>query len=581
MTSRTTDPVGFRVHGRYLATKYLFSDGDEATYDVLDEHMKQPASLRLHTGSDQSQRARHLAVAALVQRAGHPNLETVLAHGESPEGAYVVTEGGSGHRLTDELRDGQTFSPNRAFVFLEPIVSALAAAHAVGLAHGNLGPDQVLLVDDGRVEVTGFTVPAAGPEDTQADVVAVGALLHRLLSGEPFVAGAPVPASAQGAALPGYLTALITRATSLDDDQRPASASALLPMVRSVGRALLDGMEDSPALEARIIGRAGVRAPALVAEAPAIALPAAPQPPPKPTAQPTLSETTSAVTVPTQDRRERASAPPTKALPTRTLPTMDPPEPTQPETTLPETGQPTTTRSSRANTGRRVVIVLALVAAAWGVWAALAPGEKAEPATVVDLPRVIGMTVPEARQALQAAGLRVGISGREFSDTVPTGGVTAMAPSSGPLRTGETVTLVVSQGSDRPTLPDLTGLDLAAAQRLIVESGLTVGAIVNVSGSDAPAGQVVASIPAARSRLDRGTVVALSVSNGRQTFAMPDFRDWTLFTTRAGARRFGLEVKIVGREASPDGPSRRVLRQSPAPGTTVTGGSVVKIVISR
>lgn len=574
MNSHTTiDPwVGSRVHRRYLAETLITRDGDLSVYTATDEHMRRPVWLRVHSGPDQGPesgpRSGHLAAAAALRRAQHPNLESVLAFGDTPDGAYVVTERVPGHPLAEELEAGEPMSPNRAFAVLEPVVSALAAAHGARLAHGSLDPGQVFMTDDGRVELAGFGRPDADPGQASQDVLACGTLLHRLLTGEDPGPGRRVP-SAAVPGLPGYVDALVTTMTAGDPALRPADAGELLPLVRDVADALLDGTEQRPDLLERIVrvtaasappSPSRVVAPAVVARAEKLrARPAVdPDSDARTTSEPAVAD------VPAQDRR---TEPPTAPMP------VPEPAPARERTAV----EVTPAGRSRRPLWR-ILLVAVVVLAIAALWVVLRPRDAAEPATVVDPPEVAGMTVSEARRALQQAGLRVELSDeRAFSDTVPPGAVAELLVPDGSVSTGDTATLVVSRGPRRPLVPDLAGSDVPAAKRLLHRRELEVGSIVEVVGSDLPAGRVIGTIPAGGSRLAPGTVVALRVSNGQRSFLMPSFVGWELFEARHAALRFSLDIVVGGTGADGD----VVLSQTPAPGTVVRGGATLTLVTAR
>ena len=58
-------------------------------------------------------------------------------------------------------------SPARALAVIEPVLSALAAAHRAGLIHRDVKPENVLIADDGRVKVADFGLAKAVSADTQ------------------------------------------------------------------------------------------------------------------------------------------------------------------------------------------------------------------------------------------------------------------------------------------------------------------------------------------------------------------------------------------------------------------------------
>ncbi len=180
-----------------------------------------------------------------------------------------------GLTLRDLIRKEAPMSPAKALAMIEPVLSALAAAHDAGILHRDVKPENVLLADDGRVKVADFglarainsetqhtatggvligTVSYLSPElvvngkaDARADVYAAGVLIYEMLTGhKPHQADSPIqvaykhvhediPApSASTRGIPPYVDALVARATARDTALRPADARVLLHQVRRV-----------------------------------------------------------------------------------------------------------------------------------------------------------------------------------------------------------------------------------------------------------------------------------------------------------------------------------------------------------
>ncbi len=166
---------------------------------------------------------------------------------------------------------------------IEPVLSALAAAHDAGILHRDVKPENVLMADDGRIKVADFglarainsetqhtatggvligTVSYLSPElvvngkaDARADVYAAGVLMYEMLTGrKPHIAASPIqvaykhvhedipPPSASTPGIPPYVDALVARATARDTALRPADARVLLHQVRRVRNALDHGV---------------------------------------------------------------------------------------------------------------------------------------------------------------------------------------------------------------------------------------------------------------------------------------------------------------------------------------------------
>jgi len=90
----------------------------------------------------------------------------------------------------------------------------------------------------------------------------------------------------------------------------------------------------------------------------------------------------------------------------------------------------------------------------------------------VPVPNVVGATLDDAKQALEAAGFVVGDPKTKFSSEIDRNTVIRQTPEGGKLQPGETVSLVVSLGPKHFPAPDFRGLSRAGAQSLADQYGL-------------------------------------------------------------------------------------------------------------
>jgi serine/threonine protein kinase len=89
-----------------------------------------------------------------ASRVTHPNAISVLDYGISQNGiAYLVMELLCGHTLADELRASGKLSPQRCAEIILPICDVLVVAHAAGIVHRDIKPDNIFLhqSNDGEV----------------------------------------------------------------------------------------------------------------------------------------------------------------------------------------------------------------------------------------------------------------------------------------------------------------------------------------------------------------------------------------------------------------------------------------------
>jgi serine/threonine-protein kinase len=516
------------LEGRYRVGGLLAVGGMSRVYRGTDTRLDRAVAIKVmdpRLAADPAFRNRFEREARAIARIDHPAVIEVYdqgEHGGPPEPVvYLVMELVDGWTLRDVLHQ-RALSVPEAFAVLEPVLAALAAAHAEGMAHRDVKPENVLISRSGAVKVADFglvtavaqarsstagmiigTVAYLSPEqvtgreiDARSDVYAAGVLLYELLTGVPPYQGehaisvayqhvnedVPAP-SALVPGLPPDVDALVASATRRDPDARPPDAQTLLHAVL------------------------GVRA--------ALGVPRVPVPLP-----PAAAATVRLEPAHTQSRPGTQESGP---RPTRAL------------TQLGASGEPAWTPAvwdaseqqteylARRRRGRRtlaiwiaVVLLLGLLvgAVAWtagaGQW--------------TTTPTVVGMDEATATRLVRDAGL-VPVVQERHHDTIPAGRVAASMPADGAQVTkGSTVTLTVSTG--RPTVPSIApGTSVAQAEQLIRSADLTPVRRGTTQRPDpnAPPGTVVDTSPAAGTQLQIGGQVSLVLSSGRPPKHARDF----------------------------------------------------------
>jgi beta-lactam-binding protein with PASTA domain len=129
------------------------------------------------------------------------------------------------------------------------------------------------------------------------------------------------------------------------------------------------------------------------------------------------------------------------------------------------------------------------------------------------IPRVLGLPMSAAKTAVAAAGFRARIEGERPSPSVPTGSILWQDPPPGTVVPANAIVqLVTSAGPEAATVPDVVGLALPYAEKVIEAAGIKVGRVDTVRGGGPEAGVVIATRPAPGNGRPRGAPVDVVVS---------------------------------------------------------------------
>ena len=596
------DPMSGRLlEGRYRIGARIARGGMASVYEATDVRLDRTVAIKIMhpgLGDDAEFAARFVREARSAARLSHPNVVAVYDQGDDHGTVFLAMELVDGITLRDVIRKEAPLPPTRALALIEPVLSALAAAHRAGIIHRDVKPENVLIAADGRVKVADFglaravsadtqhtatggvligTVSYLAPElvvdgraDARADVYAAGVVLFELLTGsKPHEGETPiqvaykhvhedVPApSTLEPGLPAYVDALVARATARDRGLRPADAAVLLHQVHRVSHALAEGVLDDPDLTADLtpllLKSQRVEAPSPDDTAPdpfdsrELATLMAPAE--------RVAEVEADHTTPIRALHHRPATPP-PAPPGRTPP---PPRP----------------RRSRRGLAVLLIAVLVVAGAGVGAWWFL-------DGRYTSTPGVLGLSRAAAAQRLDEAGLDVAWGDKAYSETVPAGDVVATDPEPGArVLDGGTVTVTLSLGKERYDVPQLKGMSVDKAQDALTRTHLAYGTTTETWSDTVPPGVVIASSPKAGTTLRPDTAVDLVVSKGPKPVKLKDWVGKDADAALAWAGDRGLDASVAGEEYNDDIAAGDVISMDPGAGTTLHRGDSVTFVVSK
>jgi serine/threonine-protein kinase len=130
------------------------------------------------------------------------------------------------------------------------------------------------------------------------------------------------------------------------------------------------------------------------------------------------------------------------------------------------------------------------------------------------LPRVLELPQTDARRTLTDLGFRARLDGERHNDAFPRGTVIWQDPPAGTvLPPNSLVQLVVSAGPSLVAVPDVIGMSLPQATKIMSAAGVRMGPVDSVPGGS-ERGIVLATRPASGVGRPRGAPVAVVVSRG-------------------------------------------------------------------
>lgn len=152
----------------YKILRELGRGGMATVYLAEQEKFERQVALKVMSpslGADPGFKERFIREAKLVARLSHPNIVAVYDVGESDGQVYMAMEYHTGGDLKGKIQEGLT--PFDAARVICEIARALEFAHAKGVIHRDIKPDNILFRSDGSAVLTDFGIAKQGDANTQ------------------------------------------------------------------------------------------------------------------------------------------------------------------------------------------------------------------------------------------------------------------------------------------------------------------------------------------------------------------------------------------------------------------------------
>ena len=540
----------------YLA-KDLILDGEEVAVKVL----------RTNYQTDPIAVARFQREARAMADLDHPHIVRITDIGEEDGQQYLAMEYVAGLDLKRYIKEHYPLSNEEAVRIMGQILLAMRLAHAKGIIHRDLKPQNILLTPDGTAKVTDFGIAVAfaetsltqtnsmlgsvhylSPEQArgskatiQSDIYAMGIIFFEMLTGHiPYDGDSAVTIALQHfqKPLPSVIAENPSVPQSLENVVIKATAKKLTDRYQTVSEMYVD-LLSSLSYNRR-------NEPKLV------------------------FEDTSKVD--------------TKTLPKISQSTLTAIPKVQPKEESPQSQKPTQKATSKEAVAKPVkkrrfkARYLVLLASFILVLASLFWIVSKTPATV-EIPKVAGQTVAEAKENLKKANFEIGEEKTEASDTVEEGRVIRTDPDAGSARKeGTKVNLIISSGQQSFKIGNYIGRKstdvVAELKGKKVPENLIK--IVEEESSETEAGLVMRqSLPEGTTYdLSKATEITLTVAKKVTSVPMPSYIGSSLEFTKnnliqiVGVKEANIEVVEVS--TAPEGTVEdTVVSQSPKPGEGV------------
>lgn len=536
---------------RYRLTEQIGMGGMAIVYRAVDlrtGHNVAVKVLRPEYNEDNEFISRFQREAEAASKMTHHNIVNLLDVGMDGENRYLVMEYVQGKTLKTVIQERGKLSPALAGQIAIRILSALEHAHRNGIVHRDIKPQNILVHADGHIKVADFgiariansstltkgdnvmgSVHYFSPEQARgeganatSDIYSTGVVLYEMLTGKvPYDGDNPVAVAMQ------HLHATPVPIQNLAPDVPPALI-----------RVCMKAMEKNPAMRYQ-------------------------------TARDMAADIRDAL----ENRQDHP------VYPEKELEVQQPkPQFKEENKTNSDTGRNQVTGPQRERVIRILMTIILGIALVTGLFF----GVRAifhQVTTTATVPAVLEMNVKDAEELLTREGLKY----EEMffnNENVKVNTVFVQKPEADTVvRKGDTVLLSVSSGPAQLTMPELMGMNMDEATTLVRNMGLipTFERVISDSSQDT----VVSQNPAAQTKVDKDTLVTITISGGKTT--VPVLKNMTLAEAEDALRQNGLKMGtslnyVDTRNAKEHG---KVSGQSPAEDMDVMLDTEVSLSIFR
>lgn len=200
---------------------------------------------------------------------------------------------------------------------------------------------------------------------------------------------------------------------------------------------------------------------------------------------------------------------------------------------------------------------------------------------LISMPNLVDKTKEEAISILESEGLVAQVQTEISNDVEKDRVIRQSIPYGYDLKRGQTVTIVVSEGKEQITVPDVVNNKESKAKSALTKLGFQVQTKEEFSDT-IKEGRVISQSPGKNEKADYGSTISLVISKGKEIkqVPVPALTGKTSKEAQTALKNAGLALGTIKKEYSSSFGEGVVMEQSPASGTTVKEGTSVNIVVS-
>ena len=551
---------GQKINDRYQIIRTVGEGGMANVYLAYDTILDRNVAVKILRGDlaeDEKFVRKFQREAISASSLTHPNIVEMYDVGEDDGRYFIVMEFVEGITLKNLIKRRKNLTLPEVVDIMLQLTSGIACAHDSYIIHRDIKPQNVLILDDGRVKITDFGIAMAlnsneltqtnsvmgsvhylPPEQAngtgatvKSDIYSLGILMYELVTGNlPFKGDSaveiaikqmrdPIPSIIdENPNIPQSIENIIIKATAKNPKNRYESA-------RDMYDDLYTCLDESRSNEIKY------------------SYP-----------YPEFEEEKKQVKVTREKRNEE------KIVKEKEV-----------------------KKSKKSNIVIAIIIsFIALCILAASIYFFLLPTLKKEPDITV--PNVVGMTIVNAETALKVSGFEVATEViYEYSDSVPTDMVIGTNPSIGrTVKDGTVVTLIISKGTNGVTLEDYKDKNIDTVKAYLEAAGINVIVTYEeVSEEDERVeGSIVSQDVPTGTIMKKGETIVFRVVKLMTIY--PDFvvEDYSVEGVQKFCDDNGLTLDITYQETNSK-PAGSIISQSRPAGTKVASGMTLRIVVAK